>query len=202
MRKTKGLSFDEKRKRMLDIFKEDPSFFHLKDIEKLGTKKGIIFQAIKEVLDSLVNDNLVETEKIGSSNFYWALPSKIYQVKKNTLDKNLSQIESLKTENQKLKQKIKEEKAARKETDERREKLDELEEINRTIEDYTKKLNDFQKNDPVRYHNILQDSKQLINLNELWKDNIYAIHQWMKSKSPDVNIVEMFPELEPLNLFN
>ena len=41
MKKTKGLSFEEKRKRMSDIFKDDPSFFHLKDIEKLGTKKGI-----------------------------------------------------------------------------------------------------------------------------------------------------------------
>ena len=79
---------------MLDIFKADPSFFHLKDIEKLGTKKGIIYQSIKDVLDSLVNDNLVETEKIGSSNFYWALPSKIYQVKKNTLDKNNNLIET------------------------------------------------------------------------------------------------------------
>ena len=89
----KGLSFEEKRKRMLEIFKEDQSFFHLKDIEKLGTKKGIIFQSIKEVLDSLVADNLVEVDKIGSSNFYWSLPSKIYQVKKNALEKNNQLIE-------------------------------------------------------------------------------------------------------------
>src|SRR5690348_3145903 len=105
MAKGKGLSFEEKRKRMLCIFKDDPSFFHLKDIEKLGTKKGIIFQAIKEVLDSLVNDNLVETDKIGSSNFYWALPSKIFQVKKNTLEKNKDTITHLKNENEALKQK-------------------------------------------------------------------------------------------------
>jgi hypothetical protein len=89
----KGLSFEEKRKRMLEIFKDDQSFFHLKDIEKLGTKKGIIFQTIKEVLDSLVGDSLVEVDKIGSSNFYWSLPSKIYQVKKNNLEKNKQQIE-------------------------------------------------------------------------------------------------------------
>jgi hypothetical protein len=89
----KGLSFEEKRKRMLEIFKDDQSFFHIKDIEKLGTKKGIIFQAIKDVLDSLVGDNLVECDKIGSSNFYWSLPSKIYQVKKNALEKNNQLIE-------------------------------------------------------------------------------------------------------------
>ena len=92
MAKGKGLSFEEKRRRMLDIFNNDPSFFHLKDIEKLGIKKGIIYQSIKDVLDSLVNDNLVESEKIGSSNFFWALPSKIYQAKKNKLEKNIQQI--------------------------------------------------------------------------------------------------------------
>lgn len=92
MAKGKGLSLEEKRRRMLEIFKNDPSFFHLKDIEKLGVKKGIIFMSIKDVLDSLVNDNLVESEKIGASNFFWALPSKIYQAKKNKLDKNIQSI--------------------------------------------------------------------------------------------------------------
>jgi hypothetical protein len=89
----KGINFEEKRRRMLEIFKDDQSFFHLKDIEKLGVKKGIIYQTIREVLDSLVADNLVECDKIGSSNFYWSLPSKIYQAKKNTLEKNNQLIE-------------------------------------------------------------------------------------------------------------
>jgi hypothetical protein len=202
MRKTKGLSFEDKRKKMLEIFKADPSFFHLKDIEKLGVKKGIVYQSIKEVLDSLVADNLVETDKIGSSNFFWALPSKIYQVKKNTVDKNNVIIETLQNENETLKQKYKEEKATRKETDERKEKLNEFEELNRKIEEYNKELNIYKKNDPVRYQNVLHDSKQFVILNDLWKDNVLAVNQWMKSKSPDVNLVEMFPELESLNLFD
>lgn len=88
MAKGKGLSLDEKRKRMLSIFKDDQSFFHYKDIEKLSLKKGITFQSIKDVLDSLVGDDLVECEKVGSSNFYWSLQSKLYQVKKNKLEKN------------------------------------------------------------------------------------------------------------------
>ncbi len=32
-------------------------------------------QSVKEVLQSLVDDNLVDFDKIGSGNFYWALPS-------------------------------------------------------------------------------------------------------------------------------
>jgi hypothetical protein len=43
--------------------------FQLKDIEKLGVKKGVIAQAIKDVLQSLVDDNLVCCEKIGVRPF-------------------------------------------------------------------------------------------------------------------------------------
>lgn len=31
--------------------------------------------AIKDVLQSLVDDGLVHAEKIGTSNYYWAFPS-------------------------------------------------------------------------------------------------------------------------------
>jgi hypothetical protein len=89
MKKLHGLSFEEKRKRMFSLFKEDQSFFHLKDIEKLGIKKGITFQSIKEVLDSLVNDDLIECNKIGTSTFYWSLPNNIYEIKKEKLEKNI-----------------------------------------------------------------------------------------------------------------
>jgi Mnd1 HTH domain len=76
-----------------------PPLEWMQDIEKLGAKKGIVSQSIKEVLQvqsrclhfkchaqlapamltntcigllqSLVDDDLVHQEKIGSSNCYW-----------------------------------------------------------------------------------------------------------------------------------
>lgn len=42
----------------------------------MGAKKGVIVQAIKDVNQSLVDDNLVESDKIGIGAFFWALPSK------------------------------------------------------------------------------------------------------------------------------
>ena len=38
----KGLSFDEKRKRILEIYYQKKEVFNLKEIEKLGAKKGVI----------------------------------------------------------------------------------------------------------------------------------------------------------------
>lgn len=42
---------------------------------------------VKEVVQSLVDDNLVDTDKIGTSVYFWAYPSKaIHTVSKLTVD--------------------------------------------------------------------------------------------------------------------
>ncbi|KAL0955890.1 hypothetical protein HGRIS_002088 [Hohenbuehelia grisea] len=76
----------------------------LKELEKLGPKmKGIVSQSIKEVLQSLVDDGLVQADKIGSSNFFWSFPSQRgsivkgrLDIVKNTRDAHEKQIEELK----------------------------------------------------------------------------------------------------------
>lgn len=44
-------------------------------MEKLGAKRGVVLQSIKEVLQSLVDDDLVHQERIGISNYFWSFPS-------------------------------------------------------------------------------------------------------------------------------
>ena len=36
----------------------------------------VVMQSVKEVLQSLVDDDLVDSEKIGTSIYFWAFPSK------------------------------------------------------------------------------------------------------------------------------
>lgn len=49
----------------------------LKDLEKAATKeKGIPLQTVKDVLTSLVSDDMVDTDKIGTSVYFWSFPSK------------------------------------------------------------------------------------------------------------------------------
>jgi len=45
----KGLSLEEKRQKILEIYLEKKEVFNLKEIEKLGAKKGVVFQTIKDV---------------------------------------------------------------------------------------------------------------------------------------------------------
>lgn len=54
-------------------------------------------QTVKEMNQSLVDDFLVFSDKIGSANFFWSLPSKAYQdqyVKRDNLQSTLSSVKS------------------------------------------------------------------------------------------------------------
>lgn len=70
----KRLSAQEKADIMLKIFQSKRDIFHIKEIEKLSVKRGIILQSVKDVLQSLIDDNLVIQEKLGISNYYWSFP--------------------------------------------------------------------------------------------------------------------------------
>ena len=72
----KGLSLDEKRAKLLEVYYDKKEPLNLKEVEKFGAKKGIVLQSVKDVNQSLVDDNLVETDRIGIGCFWWALPSK------------------------------------------------------------------------------------------------------------------------------
>ena len=43
-------------------------------------KAGIPFPSVKEILKSLQDDSLIESEKIGAGVFYWSFPSKAFQI--------------------------------------------------------------------------------------------------------------------------
>ena len=74
----RGMSMDEKCDAALDWIRKQQSFFHMKDLEKILPKaKGITPMSIKDVIQSLVDDDRLMTEKVGSSSFYWCFDSQL-----------------------------------------------------------------------------------------------------------------------------
>ena len=55
----KGLSLEQKREIILDIFHENDDVYQLKEIEKIASARGVTQQSIKDVVQSLVDDDLV-----------------------------------------------------------------------------------------------------------------------------------------------
>ena len=94
--KKKGLSLDEKRAKLLEMFYEKKEVLNLKEVEKFGSKKGITLQTVKEVNQSLIDDNLVMNDKIGIGCYFWALPSQGFQTRKNCIQDFDKKIETAK----------------------------------------------------------------------------------------------------------
>ena len=59
---------------MLHLFHESSKPWLLKDVEKAAAKRGVVFQAVKDVVQSLIDDSLVHVDKIGIQNWYWSFP--------------------------------------------------------------------------------------------------------------------------------
>lgn len=101
----KQVSKEQKLERLLSLF--TPSVvFSLKELEKLGGKVGVRSQLIKDLVTELVNENQIQSDKIGISHYYWKFPLtkdvEIVKLKKEE-EKINNELETLKTKEESLK---------------------------------------------------------------------------------------------------
>ncbi|XP_063536996.1 meiotic nuclear division protein 1 homolog [Cydia strobilella] len=149
MSKKRGLSAEEKRTKMLEIFHNSKDFFQLKELEKIAPKeKGITMQSVKEVVQSLVDDHLVDSEKIGTSIYFWSFPSKVKNAKKRKLNEMQNEHAECTKKLKKTEEAIASESIGREATEERTDILKSLEEIKKQEEALKKQLQKYRDSDP------------------------------------------------------
>ncbi|CAE6448362.1 unnamed protein product [Rhizoctonia solani] len=163
----RGLSAEEKRVKLVELFHETQDFYQLKELEKLAPKmKGIVSQSVKEVLQSLVDDNLVQMDKIGSSNcellrsighrivmfrraVFWSFPS----ARGATLTSNLAsakeELAALESKISSLTSEIEDEGAQREETEDRRTSLAQLAQNRAILSELESEMAQYGLADPV-----------------------------------------------------
>nr|XP_035133566.1 meiotic nuclear division protein 1 homolog [Callithrix jacchus] len=119
MSKKKGLHAEEENSHDGNIFLTK-DVFQLKDLEKISPEeRGITSSSVKEVLQSLVDDGMVDCEMIGTSNYYWAFPSKALHARKLKLESLESQLSEGSQKQASLKESIEKAKIGRCEMEER-----------------------------------------------------------------------------------
>ncbi|XP_056346715.1 meiotic nuclear division protein 1 homolog isoform X2 [Oenanthe melanoleuca] len=149
MSKKKGLNFEEKRARMMEIFFETKDVFQLKDLEKIAPKeKGITSMSVKEILQSLVDDGMVDTDRIGTSNYFWAFPSKALHARKCKLEEVESQFAESSQKKEALQKSIEKSKIGREDTAERAALLKELAALRQKKEQLKKEIDKYRECDP------------------------------------------------------
>ncbi|XP_021912790.1 meiotic nuclear division protein 1 homolog isoform X2 [Carica papaya] len=207
MSKKRGLSLEEKREKLLQIFYESQNFFLLKELEKLGPKRGVITQSVKDVLQSLVDDDLVSKDKIGTSVYFWSLPScagnqlrNVYRKLESDLQSSKKRLMELVNQNDALKK-------GREESDEREEALAELRAIELKHNELKEEMGQYTENDPAAFDAMKKAIEVAHAAANRWTDNIFTLRQWCSNNFPqakeqlehlynEIGITEDFDYLE------
>eukprot|EP01023_Acetabularia_acetabulum_P031660 TRINITY_DN29651_c0_g1_i2.p1 TRINITY_DN29651_c0_g1~~TRINITY_DN29651_c0_g1_i2.p1 ORF type:complete len:229 (-),score=35.91 TRINITY_DN29651_c0_g1_i2:365-988(-) len=187
MSKKRGLSLEDKRQKILEVFHQSADVFVLKDVEKLGAKKGVIPQSIKDVLQSLVDDNLVHQEKIGSSNYFWSFPGEASTQLENEVVETTKSIESLQSQQAQLRQAVQKEKAEKQDTKERVQGLQQLEGLQDLLKDRQKEVDKYADNDPELYQAMKEATESGKEAANRWLDNLDALLKWCKNQFPGMH---------------
>jgi hypothetical protein len=172
----RGLSFDEKRKRMNEYFLEKRDFFQLKDLEKhLPKATGIIPQSVKEVLQSLVDDRLVNGEKIGISNYFWSFPSQALAARTAVIEQLEGEIGRLREAREKFESQAAEAASVRQDTLERKTLLERLAELETKHKTLAARLELHRANDPKLLEAKRQAAQEAKTAANRWTDNIFTV---------------------------
>ncbi|XP_076001652.1 meiotic nuclear division protein 1 homolog [Genypterus blacodes] len=183
MSKKKGLSLEEKRTRMMEIFFETKDVFQLKDIEKIAPKtKGIAPMTVKDVLQSLVDDNMVDCERVGTSNYYWSFPSKALNARNHKLEELQKQLSEAKQRKETLQKSIEKAKVGREDTDERGSLLKELQALREERTQLQTDLEKYRDCDPEVIAEMKKSNIVAKDAVSRWTDNVFAIKSWTKKK--------------------
>jgi len=183
MSKKRGLSLEEKRQKMLEIFFEKKTFFQLKELEKIAPKeKGITPMSVKEVVQSLVDDSMVDSEKIGTSIYFWAYPSKALHQKRQKVEQIQSQLDDFQDKVVANERKLVTVKQGKETTEERQEILSKLSALENENQRLKKELDLYRESDPEVLKEITNQTKVAVEATNRWTDNVFSIKSWCQKK--------------------
>ncbi|KAL4856728.1 Meiotic nuclear division protein 1 [Chlorella vulgaris] len=189
MAKRKGMSLEEKRQTLLDVFHSSKDIFSLKarrkrasEVEKQGSARGVVLQSVKEVLQSLVDDDLVHGEKIGTSNFFWSFPSEAAVKLDAQLAAAATRLKAKQAEREALEKQVAASRAGKEDSEERQQLGAQLAALQAEVAAQAEELAEYAGNDPDRYDNLKEASKLACDSANRWIDNAEALRDWLKKK--------------------
>jgi len=147
----------------------------------------LVSQAVKDLLDELASDNLIEKDKIGSGNYFWAFPSKAITTREAKLAQYNSQIENLENGIKELTDRKRKAMEARPDTAERAATLSELSELRVKHAKLDERLKMYAANDPEKLKQLEKGVVVSRDAANRWTDNIYQVMDFYKSRMSEWN---------------
>lgn len=105
-------------------------------------------------MQSLVDDDLVNQDKIGISNFFWSFPSEAAVKLNNEQEKLQSKLSSLEKESTVLKDKVEKAKVGKEDSKERQDLDKRIQVLSGNITEKKREIEEFAENDPERFEQL------------------------------------------------
>nr|AOP03996.1 Mnd1 [Rhizophagus irregularis]AOP03998.1 Mnd1 [Rhizophagus irregularis]AOP03999.1 Mnd1 [Rhizophagus irregularis] len=165
------------------VFKKLKEFYQLKELERDAPKmKGIVTNTVKDVLQSLVDDNLVNTDKIGTSNYYWSFPSSALQSRKARIEELMLELQKLKEKNAELQSNIDVAYDGRENSDDRATLLKKVAELEAINKKHQENLALFRECDPALLEAKENHANLALECGNRWTENIFLIQSYCFKK--------------------
>ncbi|KAI5451973.1 hypothetical protein NCC49_001272 [Naganishia albida] len=180
----KGLSMEEKKKKMLEIFHDTKEFYTLKELEKIAPKmKGIVQQSVKDVLTDLQGDSLVQFDKIGTSNYFWSFPSADGASKQAALNKEKSELATVLAKVEDAQKALRDAEKGREDSQPRRDLLSRLAAARTTHDTLKKELEAHGAADPVKFAEKKRAVEFAKEASLRWTDNAMILFKIAKDNT-------------------
>jgi chromosome segregation ATPase len=165
--------------------------FKLRELEILGKKAGIVEQTVKDVLQSLVDDNMVNQDKVGSLNVFYSFPSAA-MVRLQTEIKDLNEEEKRIQGNvENMEKNIEKLHKTRAQTEKRKREMTEFVQLKKQKKTNEEEILVWEQNDPSVLDKIEQKIKIAKDSANRWTDNLWSIESYLvKKKNQDRNQVK------------
>ncbi|CAJ1949661.1 unnamed protein product [Cylindrotheca closterium] len=189
---TKRMTKDEKRNVILGLYHKTQQVYTEKEMITLASKAGINAQTIPDIHQSLVDDALVEKQKIGGTNYCWSFKSKKDRMAQKQHKATLEQIEALQPKVEEAKARLADAKRGREEVevgedggteeDTRAAKLAKLSTLAQTKAALEQQLQALKENDPAALANLEKEYQLVRDAANRWTDNIFECKSYLVKK--------------------
>ena len=141
------------------------------------------YDSVADVNQSLVDDGLVDKEKIGGSNYFWSFPGKKDRMMQIKHEQTLVAIEDIKGKIAEASAKLSDAKRGREDEDgERSKKLARMEELGKERAGAEVELESLKENDPQALADLGKELKLVTEAANRWTDNIFSCKSYLTKK--------------------
>jgi hypothetical protein len=134
------------------------------------------------VLQSLVDDGIVDTDKIGSGVYYWAFPSKSGQKRRARLDALNLDVEQKRLDRQRLTSERDRLLEGRQDTETRQSLLQRLSDLEQHSTKLRAQLCNLQGADPAEIDRLRSETRVGVEAANRWADNVDVLRKWAAEK--------------------